>query len=214
LSGGTGTARPPGPAWYAVFFGVLAWSGIGPKDRLTWVLEVAPAVIAFGLIMATRKRFPLTPLALWLVLVHSVILMVGGRYTYAEVPLFDTLRDLTGGVRNNYDKVGHFAQGFIPAIVCREVLIRLHVVNGRRWLAFITASICLAASAVYEFVEWLAAVLSSEAAEAFLGTQGYVWDTQSDMAFALTGVVAALLLLSKVHDRQVDEVVEMAKGRG
>jgi putative membrane protein len=190
-------------AWYAVFFGVLAWSGIHPKDRLTWVLEVAPAILALILILATRRRFPLTPLALWLVLVHSVILMVGGRYTYAEVPLFDALRDLTGGARNNYDKVGHFAQGFIPAIVCREILIRLKVVNGRKWLAFITVSICLAASAVYEFVEWLAAVLSAEAAEAFLGTQGYVWDTQSDMFLALTGAVSALLLLSRVHDRQI-----------
>src|SRR5512139_1623558 len=187
--------------WYGVFAGTLAWSGIGPKDRFTWLLEVAPALIAFGLVIATRRRFPLTPLALWLVLVHSVILMIGGHYTYAEVPLFDQLRDLTGGDRNNYDKVGHFAQGFIPAIVSREILVRLNVVNGGRWLAFLTVCICLAVSSVYELFEWWTALLSSEAAEAFLGTQGYVWDTQSDMFFALAGAVLALLLLSRVHDR-------------
>ena len=190
-------------AWYAVFFGTLVWSGIGPRDRFIWLLEVAPALIAFVLIIATRRRFPLTPLALWLVLVHAVILMIGGHYTYAEVPLFDRLRELTGGDRNNYDKVGHFAQGFIPAIVCREILLRLNVVNGRRWLAFITVSICLAASAFYELIEWWTAVLTGEAAEAFLGTQGYAWDTQSDMAFCSAGAVLALLLLTRVHDRQL-----------
>ena len=190
-------------AWYGVFIGTLAWSGIDPKDRFTWLLEVAPALIAFGLIVATRRGFPLTPLALWLVLAHSVILMVGGHYTYAEVPLFDRLAEIMGGTRNNYDKVGHFAQGFIPAIICREILVRLNVVSGRRWLAFLVVCICLAASAVYELFEWWTAVLSEEAAEAFLGTQGYAWDTQSDMFFALTGAVLALLLLTRVHDRQL-----------
>jgi len=195
-------------AWYGVFIGTLAWSGIDPKDRFTWLLEVAPALIAFGLIVATRRRFPLTPLALWLVLAHSVILMVGGHYTYAEVPLFDRLAEIMGGTRNNYDKVGHFAQGFIPAIICREILVRLNVVSGRRWLAFLVVCICLAASAVYELFEWWTAVLSEEAAEAFLGTQGYAWDTQSDMFFALTGAVLALLLLAKVHDRQLARLLQ------
>jgi putative membrane protein len=195
-------------AWYGVFIGTLAWSGIDPKDRFTWLLEVAPALIAFGLIVATRRRFPLTPLALWLVLAHSVILMVGGHYTYAEVPLFDRLAEIMGGTRNNYDKVGHFAQGFIPAIICREILVRLNVVSGRRWLAFLVVCICLAASAVYELFEWWTAVLSEEAAEAFLGTQGYAWDTQSDMFFALTGAVLALLLLTKVHDRQLARLLQ------
>jgi len=195
-------------AWYGVFIGTLAWSGIDPKDRFTWLLEVAPALIAFGLIVATRRGFPLTPLALWLVLAHSVILMVGGHYTYAEVPLFDRLAEIMGGTRNNYDKVGHFAQGFIPAIICREILVRLNVVSGRRWLAFLVVCICLAASAVYELFEWWTAVLSEEAAEAFLGTQGYAWDTQSDMFFALTGAVLALLLLAKVHDRQLARLLQ------
>jgi len=194
--------------WYGVFIGTLAWSGIDPKDRFTWLLEVAPALIAFGLIVATRRRFPLTPLALWLVLAHSVILMVGGHYTYAEVPLFDRLAEIMGGTRNNYDKVGHFAQGFIPAIISREILVRLNVVSGRRWLAFLVVCICLAASSVYELFEWWTAVLSEEAAEAFLGTQGYAWDTQSDMFFALTGAVLALLLLAKVHDRQLARLLQ------
>lgn len=191
-------------AWYGIFFAVLVWSGIGPKDRFVWLLEVAPAVIAFILIVATRRRFPLTPLALWLVLVHSVILMIGGHYTYAEVPFFDRPAAVLGWARNNYDKVGHFAQGFIPAIVAREILLRKNVVSGRGWLSFLAVCVCLAASAFYELIEWWIALLTGEAADAFLGTQGYAWDTQSDMAFCLTGAVLALLLLTKVHDRQVE----------
>ena len=189
--------------WYTIFFAALAWSGAFPKDRFTWLLEVAPALIAVVLLTVTKRRFPLTPLAYGLVLIHSLILMIGGHYTYAEVPLFDRLRDLFGWERNNYDKVGHFAQGFIPAIVAREVLVRQRVVNGRNWLFFITTSLCLAISALYELFEWGMAVLTGEAAEAFLGTQGYVWDTQSDMAFALFGAVTALLVLGRAHDRQL-----------
>jgi putative membrane protein len=189
--------------WLTLFFAFLAWSGLAPRDRFTWFLEVAPALVALGILAATRRRFPLTPLAYWLILVHSVILMVGGHYTYAEVPLFDTIRDLFHQTRNNYDKVGHFAQGFIPAIVTREVLVRLQVVRGRRWLAFLVVSVCLAVSAAYELFEWWTAVLTGEASEAFLGTQGYAWDTQSDMLYALIGAVFALLLLSKMHDRQL-----------
>ena len=189
--------------WLALFLGVLLWSGISPKDRFTWLLEVLPALIALALLVATRRRFPLTPLAYWLILLHSIILMIGGHYTYAEVPFFDRLRELFSWERNNYDKVGHFAQGFIPAIISREVLVRLRVVNGRRWLGFLVLAVCLAASALYELFEWWTAALTGEAAEAFLGTQGYAWDTQSDMAFCLAGAALALLLLSRLHDRQL-----------
>lgn len=190
-------------AWLGIYLGVLAWSGIGPKDRLTWVLEVAPAVIGLLVLAATRRRYPLTPLAYLLVLVHAVILMVGGHYTYAEVPLFDRLAEWLGHARNNYDKLGHFAQGFVPAVLAREILLRTGAVRGRGWLNYVVLTTCLALSAFYELLEWLAAELSAEAAEAFLGTQGYVWDTQSDMAMALLGALCALLLLSRLHDRQL-----------
>ena len=190
-------------AWLGIYLGVLAWSGIGPKDRLTWVLEVAPAVIGLLVLAATRRRYPLTPLAYLLVLVHAVILMVGGHYTYAEVPLFDRLAEWLGHARNNYDKLGHFAQGFVPAVLAREILLRTGAVRGRGWLNYVVLTTCLALSAFYELLEWLAAELSAEAAEAFLGTQGYVWDTQSDMAMALLGALCALLWLSRLHDRQL-----------
>lgn len=190
-------------AWLAIFFAVLAWSGWRPHDYPTWVLEVAPALIALIVLAVTRSRFPLTPLAYWLILLHSVILMVGGHYTYAEVPLGDWVRELTSGDRNNYDKLGHLAQGFIPAIVVREVLVRNSVVTGKGWLTFIVVCVCLAVSAFYELIEWWVALISGEAAESFLGTQGYVWDTQSDMAWAMTGAIVSLLLLSGLHDRQM-----------
>jgi putative membrane protein len=192
--------------WLAVYLGVLAWSGIGPKDRMTWVLEVAPAVIGLVILAATRARHPLTPLAYALVLVHAVILMVGGHYTYAEVPLFDRLAELFGHTRNNYDKLGHFAQGFVPALLAREILLRTGAINGRGWLNYVVVTTCLALSAFYELIEWWVAELSAEAADAFLGTQGYVWDTQSDMALALLGAVTCLLLLSGPHDRQLAQL--------
>ncbi len=196
--------------WAMVYFAVLIWSGIHPKDALTWLLEVLPALIAFVLLAATRRRFPLTPLAYSLILIHCLILMVGGHYTYAEVPLLDPLGDYFGWQRNNYDKLGHLAQGFVPAIVAREVLIRNAVVASEKWLFFIVASICLSISAFYELVEWWVALASEQAAEAFLGTQGYVWDTQSDMAYALIGAVAALALLGRMHDRQIRNLSEAA----
>lgn len=192
--------------WVMVYFATLIWSGIHPKDALTWLLEVLPAMVAFVLLAATRRRFPFTPLAYFLILVHCLILMVGGHYTYAEVPLFDLLGDYFGWQRNNYDKLGHFAQGFVPAIVAREILIRNAVVASGKWLFFIVASICLAISALYELIEWWVALASEEAAEAFLGTQGYVWDTQSDMAYALIGAIVALVLLGRMHDRQIGKV--------
>jgi len=196
--------------WLVIYFAVLIWSGIKPKDYFTWFLEVLPALIGIGVMAATYKRFRLTPLVYLLILVHSIILMVGGHYTYAEVPLFDWFAKIFNMERNNYDKVGHLAQGFIPAIITREILLRLDVIAKRGWLAFLIICICLAISAFYELIEWWAALLSGEAAEAFLGTQGYVWDTQSDMALALVGSILALLFLAKIHDRQLQEVREIA----
>ena len=193
-------------AWAGIFLLVLAWSAWQPHDYLTWWLEVLPALLALVILAATRKRFPLTPLAYWLILLHCIVLMVGGHYTYAEVPLGDWLMEMTGGQRNNYDKLGHFMQGFVPAIIAREILVRNRVVARRGWLALFVISICLAFSAFYELVEWWVALLSSEAAESFLGTQGYVWDTQSDMFLALAGAVIALLALGRIHDRQLLEL--------
>ena len=190
--------------WIAVFAAVLVWSAIEPKDRLTWFLEVSPALIGAALLAATRRSFPLTPLLYGLILAHCIVLMVGGHYTYAEVPLFDTIRDLTGTERNNYDKVGHFFQGFVPALIAREILLRFDVVRGRGWLNLYIVSVCLAFSAFYELIEWWVALLSGEDAEAFLGTQGYVWDTQSDMAWALTGAIVAIVALARWHDRQLE----------
>ena len=193
-------------AWLGIFLLVLAWSAWQPHDYVTWWLEVLPALLALVILAATRTRFPLTALAYWLILAHCIVLMVGGHYTYAEVPLGDWLMEMTGGQRNNYDKLGHFMQGFVPAIVAREILIRNQVLARRGWLSLFVVSICLAFSAFYELVEWWVALLSSEAAESFLGTQGYVWDTQSDMFLALAGAVIALLTLGRIHDRQISEL--------
>ena len=190
-------------AWLAVFLLVLAWSAIGPKDRTTWWLEVLPALIAIVVLAATRRRFPLTGLSYVLILAHCVILMVGGHYTYAEVPIGEWLREAIDGSRNNYDKLGHLAQGFVPAVVGREVVLRLDIVRSAAWRnCFIVGSV-LGFSAFYEIIEWWVALLSQEAADAFLGTQGYAWDTQSDMAWALFGAVAGLLLLSRSQDAAI-----------
>jgi putative membrane protein len=200
--------QPRPVAWIAIFAGVLVWSGVEPKDTVTWLLEVSPAVVGAIVLFATRRRFPLTRLAYVLILVHCVILMVGGHYTYAEVPAGDWFRELFDPPRNNYDKLGHVAQGFIPAIVTREVVIRLQVFNGAAWRNFFIVCFCLAVSAFYELIEWWVALLSDEAADAFLGTQGYVWDTQSDMFFALAGAVLGLALLGRLHDRQLAEFLQ------
>ena len=199
--------------WLGIFFTVLAWSVIEPRDYPTWALEVAPAIIAVVILAATRHVFPLTTLAYVLILIHTVILMVGGHYTYAEVPLFDYLGEQFGWQRNNYDKLGHFAQGFVPAIIAREILIRLDVVSGRVWLAVIIVSLCLSISALYELLEWGVAVISEEAADSFLGTQGYVWDTQSDMGWALLGAIAALSALGRLHDGQIRAMGAAPAGR-
>jgi putative membrane protein len=193
-------------AWLVVFFAVLIWSGIEPKDQFTWFLEVLPALIGLVVLALTKNRFPLTSLLYSLILLHCIILMVGGHYTYAEVPLFDWIRDWTGGERNNYDKVGHFAQGFIPVIICREIILRRALIFGQSWQCFFSVCFCLAFSAFYELIEWWVALLSGEDAAAFLGTQGYVWDTQSDMAWALTGALIGWFSLKALHDKQLRQL--------
>jgi putative membrane protein len=153
--------------WLSVFFAVLIWSGIEPKDYFTWFLEVLPAAIGLVVLVTTYKRFPLTPLLYTFILIHCIILMVGGHYTYAEVPLFDSIKPVFGFERNNYDKVGHFVQGFVPALIAREILIRKEIINHPRWRNFLIVSVCLAFSAFYELIEWGVAVASGESAEAF-----------------------------------------------
>ncbi len=192
-----------GPALLAVFLAVLAWSAIRPHDYFTWVLEVFPALIGVAIVLATYRRFPLTPLLYTLLCIHAIILMAGGHYTYAEVPLGFWMQRAFGFTRNNYDRIGHFAQGFVPAILSREILVRLGVVRRRGWLFFLVVSICLAVSAAYELLEWRVAVAGGAKSDAFLGTQGDVWDTQKDMATALAGAIVAQLLLGSWHDRQM-----------
>ncbi len=184
-------------------FAVLLWSGIAPKDRYTWFLEVAPVLIALPILLFSRARFPLTALAYLAIALHSIILMVGGHYTYAEMPLFNWLRDSFDLARNHYDRVGHVAQGFFPAIVAREILIRRSPLRPGAWLFFLVTCFCLAFSAFYEMTEWWVAISSGDDAVAFLATQGDVWDTQWDMFLALLGAISAQLLLSKPHDRQL-----------
>ena len=193
--------------WAVIFAGVFIWSAIAPKDQLTWLLEVSPAVIGAAVLALTYRSFKLTSLLYVLILLHCIVLLVGGHYTYAEVPLFD---GLLGAERNNYDKLGHFFQGFVPALIAREILIRKHVVNGKGWLKLFVISVVLAFSAFYELLEWWVALLSGEGAEAFLGTQGYIWDTQSDMAMALLGAICALLFLARYHDKQLQQRLDTA----
>jgi putative membrane protein len=192
--------------WLLTFFTILVWSAIAPKDGIIWLLEAGPAIIGFIIIAATYRSFPLTPLTYFLILVHCVILMVGAHYTYAEVPLFNEIKEWMGSSRNNYDKVGHFAQGFIPAIITREIVIRKHVFNQASWQNFFIVCFCLAFSAFYELIEWFVALISGEAAHAFLGTQGYIWDKESDMGYALLGAILSLILLNRYHDKQLAKI--------
>jgi putative membrane protein len=182
----------------------LAWSAIRPHDYFTWFMEVAPIFIGVPILVATGRRFPLTPLLYRLIFVHAVILMVGGHYTYAEVPLGFWMQRAFGFTRNHYDRIGHFAQGFVPAILAREILWRRGVVTRRGWLFFLVTCVCLAFSAFYELVEWWTAEATGSAATAFLGTQGDPWDTQWDMCFALVGALAAQLALGRLHDRRMN----------
>jgi putative membrane protein len=186
-----------------LFLLALAWSAVRPHDWFTWVLEVFPAVIGAVLLIATRRSFPLTPLLYVLLFVHALILVVGGHYTYALVPFGFWMQDAFGFTRNHYDRIGHFAQGFVPAIVAREILIRRNVVRGRGWLFSIVVAFCLAISAAYELLEWAVSALSGSKGDSFLGTQGDIWDTQKDMALAFLGSIVAQLVLGRLHDRQL-----------
>jgi putative membrane protein len=191
---------------YVLLMALLAiflWSGIHPRDRLTWFLEVFPMLIGVPLLAATYRRFPLTTLLYVLILLHATILMVGGHYTYAEVPLFNWIRDTFHLSRNHFDRVGHFAQGFVPALLAREILLRTSPLRPGKWLFAIIVLMCLGISAIYELIEWAAAMLTGENADAFLALQGDVWDTQKDMALAGVGAVAALLLMPQWQDRQL-----------
>ena len=200
----TSSAKPVPLVALTVIWAIgLLVSGWHPYDRTTWVLEIFPAVIALVVMWKSRETVPLTTLLYVLVLIHGVILMVGGAYTYARVPLGFWMQDWFGFTRNNYDKIGHFAQGFVPAIVAREVLFRVFGLKSKKLVAFLCVSICMAVSAMYELIEWWSALLLGQGADEFLGTQGDPWDTQSDMFFALIGSIAALLLLSGWHDRQL-----------
>ncbi|HEV7551122.1 MAG TPA: DUF2238 domain-containing protein [Candidatus Angelobacter sp.] len=205
------------PALFVLLSGftiVLAWSAIHPHDYFTWALEVFPAFIGFAALLLTYPKFRFTTFVYCLITLHACILFVGGHYTYAEVPLFNWIRDHFHFARNDYDRVGHFAQGFVPALVAREILLRQKIVLRRGWLFFIVLSICLAISAAYELLEWRVAVATGSAADAFLGTQGDPWDTQEDMATAAVGALSALLLFSRWHDRLILRIEEnKAKGQ-
>lgn len=184
----------------AVWIAVFVWSGINPHSYTTWIMEVAPAVIGVVILVAIYKHYKFTDLVYVLMFMHMVILMVGGHYTYAEVPLFNWLRDEYGLSRNHYDRVGHFFQGFVPAMIAREVMIRREVLARSSWLFFLVCCIAMSVSATYELVEWAAAILSSSGAADFLAIQGDIWDTQKDMALALAGAILAQLLLARWHD--------------
>ena len=194
-------------AYLLIFFTIFFWSIINPKDLFTWFLEVTPAILAFLILVFSYKKFKLTSLVYTLILIHSIILMIGGHYTYTEVPFFDTVKELFNQDRNNYDKIGHLAQGFIPAIIAREIIIRKNIII-KNWRNFFIICFCLGFSAFYELIEWWVAIFTNEAANDFLGTQGYIWDTQSDMAWALFGSILALLSLSKYHDIQLNKIMK------
>jgi putative membrane protein len=188
-----------------LFFIGLIWSGIKPHDYFTWILEVFPGILGFMALVLTYRQFQFTYLTYSLILIHCYILFVGGHYTYAEVPLFDWIKEVFHQSRNNYDKVGHFAQGFVPAMIIRELFVRKKIVRKGPWTGFLTVCVCLSISAFYEFIEWFIAIVSGQSAEAFLGTQGYVWDTQSDMLFATIGAICMVILISKIQDKQIDK---------
>ncbi len=201
------TTFPTLPYSLAALTIVLAlWSGIAPFDRLTWYLEAAPAFIGLGVLVFTFRRFPLTPLAYTLIFLHMAVLFIGGHYTYERVPAFTWLKDACHLSRNHFDRVGHFMQGFCPAIIAREILMRRGVVRGRGWLAFLVICFALALSAMYELIEWQTALILGSGADDFLAVQGDQWDTQTDMFLCLFGALCALALLSRLHDRQIDRL--------
>lgn len=189
-----------------VFFATLIWSIINPKEGFTCFLEIIPAIIGMLILAFTFKKFRLTDFTYFLILIHCIILFIGGHYTYAEVPLFDTIREIFHQSRNNYDKVGHFAQGLVPAMIIRELFIRKNVISHPSFFNFIIVAICLAISAAYEWLEWGVSLATGDGGDAFLGTQGYVWDTQSDMLFATIGAIVGLILFSKIQDKQIQKI--------
>jgi putative membrane protein len=185
---------------------LLIWSAINPFDYFTWLLEVLPVLLGAMVLILTYKRFPFSKFVYTLIFLHCVILIIGGHYTYAEVPLFDWIQVVFNQTRNNYDKLGHFAQGFVPAIITREILIRKEVVSSNGWLNFIVVCIAMAISVTYEFIEWAVSLGTGEGGDSFLGTQGYIWDTQSDMLYASIGAVLALIVFGKYHSRQINKL--------
>ncbi|MFV5700127.1 DUF2238 domain-containing protein [Flavobacterium sp. ZT3R17] len=186
-----------------IFFTTFLWSIINPKENFTCFLEIIPALIGVSVLALTFKKFRFTNFTYFLILIHSIILFIGGHYTYAEVPLFDYIKEIFHQSRNNYDKVGHFAQGLVPAMIIRELFIRKKVISNQSFFNFIIVSICLAISAAYEWIEWGVSLGTGEGGDAFLGTQGYIWDTQSDMLFATIGAIIGLILFSKIQDKQL-----------
>ena len=189
-----------------VFFSTFLWSIIEPKESFTYFLEIFPALLGVLILALTYKKFRFTNFTYFMILLHCIILFIGGHYTYAEVPLFDTIREIFHQTRNNYDKVGHFAQGLIPALIIRELFIRKKVISNKSFFNFIIVSICLAISAAYEWIEWGVSIATGDQGDSFLGTQGDIWDTQSDMLFATMGACIGLLLFSKIQDMQIDKL--------
>ena len=190
----------------ALFFISFLASVINPKEGFTCFLEVIPAIIGFLVLAFTFKKFRFTNFTYTLILIHCIILFIGGHYTYAEVPFFDYIKEVFHQSRNNYDKVGHFAQGLVLAMIIRELFIRKKVINNQSFFNFIIVSICLAISATYEFIEWFVSIATGDGGDAFLGTQGYVWDTQSDMLFATIGAITGLILFSKIQDKEIQKI--------
>lgn len=189
-----------------VFFAAFIWSIINPKEGFTCFLEIIPAIIGVLILALTFNKFQFTNITYFLILIHCLILFIGGHYTYAEVPLFDYFRDIFNQSRNNYDKVGHFAQGLVPAMIIRELFIRKKVVSNQSFFNFIIVAVCLAISAAYEWLEWGVSLATGDGGDAFLGTQGYVWDTQSDMLFATIGAIVGLILFSKIQEKQIQKI--------
>lgn len=190
----------------AVFLGIFLWSIINPKEGFTCFLEITPALIGVLILAFTFIKFRFTNFTYTLILIHCIILFIGGHYTYAEVPLFETIKELFHQSRNNYDKVGHFAQGLIPAMIIRELFIRKKVISNKSFFKFIIVCICLAISAAYEWIEWFVSLATGEGGDSFLGTQGDIWDTQSDMLFETIGAIVGLILFSKIQDRQIASI--------
>lgn len=190
----------------AIFTISLVASVINPKEGFTCFLEIIPAIIGFLILAFTFKKFRFTNFTYTLILIHCIILFIGGHYTYAEVPFFDYIKEVFHQSRNNYDKVGHFAQGLVPAMIIRELFIRKEVISNKSFFNFIIVCICLAISATYEFIEWFVSLVTGDGGDAFLGTQGYVWDTQSDMLFATIGAIVGLIVFSKIQDKQIKNI--------